>query len=59
MGSGCKGRDKENKKGMRMKWVAGVKVEVRTEKGKIFFYFEKEKIRGPTKFEVRTATVSR
>ena len=28
-------------------------------KGKIFFYFEKEKIRGPTKFEVRTATVSR
>ena len=38
--------------------VAGIKVEVRKEeKDKNFFYFEKEKIRGPTRFEVRTATV--
>ena len=57
MGSGGGGRDKESKKDTMMMRVAWIKVEVRTKKKVRFFYFDKEKIRGPTKFEVRTTTV--
>ena len=39
---------------MRVAWI---KVEVRTKKKVRFFYFDKEKIQGPTKFEVRTPTI--
>ena len=60
MGSGGGGRDKESKKDTMMMRVAWIKVEVRKEENdKNFFYFEKEKIRGPTTVEVRTATVPR
>ena len=38
-------------------WVAGVEVETKKAKRYEFFCFEKENIRGPTRFEVRAATV--
>ena len=39
--------------------VAWIKVEVRKEKKIRIFYFEKEKIRGPIRFEDRTVIVLR
>jgi hypothetical protein len=48
-----KGRDKEKQKDMRANWVAGVKIEVRKNKGYYFFI----KIRGQNRFEGNIATV--
>jgi ribosomal protein L5 len=50
---------KKSKKGTKMKWVVGVKVEVRKSKAYDFFEKENKKIRGPTRSEVRTSTVPR
>ena len=58
MGNGGGGRDKKAKRydddeGGMDQGRGKDKKKVR------FFYFDKEKIRGPTKFEVRTTTVPR
>ena len=44
------------KKDTMMEWVAGVQIELKKKKTDFFVF---ENIRGPTRFEVRTATVPR